>query len=84
MLSEVARNQAQAALYQAQAEAIPVKTQAEVETAQADVIAKGLADAALPPLLAGWIVAVLLIIAVTYERRAGGERGVVARLRDLA
>ena len=28
--------------------------------------------------------AVLLIIAVTYERRAGGERGVVARLRDLA
>ncbi len=28
--------------------------------------------------------AVLLIIAVTYERRAGEEKGVVARLRDLA
>lgn len=28
--------------------------------------------------------AVLLILAVTYERRAGEERGVVARLRDLA
>lgn len=28
--------------------------------------------------------AVLLILAVTYERRAGEDRGVVARLRDLA
>jgi hypothetical protein len=27
--------------------------------------------------------AVLLVIAVTYERRSGGERGVAARLRDL-
>lgn len=27
--------------------------------------------------------AVLLVIAVTYERRTGGERGVAARLRDL-
>jgi hypothetical protein len=27
--------------------------------------------------------AVLLVIAVTYERRSGGEKGVAARLRDL-
>jgi hypothetical protein len=27
--------------------------------------------------------AVLLVIAVTYERRSGGERGVAARIRDL-
>jgi hypothetical protein len=27
--------------------------------------------------------AVLLVIAVTYERRTGGDRGVAARLRDL-
>ncbi|HOC14120.1 MAG TPA: gluconate:H+ symporter [Propionicimonas sp.] len=34
-----------------------------VDSGIADVIAKGLADAALPPLLAGWIVAVLIRLA---------------------